>query len=384
MSGRGFLRERGISRRGGWLWAADLARMFIVCNLLQPLRPRPLRPRVLTLYVTYRCNLRCRICGIWKESAAGRTAPDLSPAEIERILADPLFSRVEMININGGEPNLRPDLGAIIDIFIRRLPRLKAVSLNTNGLPPQATEANVRTIAAACGKRGIRFSVSLSLHAVGEGFDRIAGIPRAYERVMESFARLKALRGEVPLYLSANCVISGLNLVRLDDILSWSETEGVPVSFALGEVRDRFHNREMEEDIRIPEERRAEAVAFLRKLAGRKKEFRQHALRYSRLADMMERNRPRSLSCHFYMSGTVLGSDGLLYYCKNSPPLGDCRERSAESLYFDPDNLAFRRLGLKKGKCRTCPPYTMNQMESSKDLLKILAFMAFHRPSEKK
>jgi len=381
MSARPFLEERGISRRDGVLWASDLARTFIAYNILQPLRSKPFRPRVLTVYVTYRCNLRCRICGIWKQSPSDQQPPELSLDEIERIISDPLFARLEMININGGEPNLRPDLGAIVDIFIRRLPRLKAVSLNTNGLPPQTTEANARAIASACRAKGIRFSVSLSLHATGGDFDRIAGIPRAYDRVMESFARLKTLRTDFPLYLSANCVITNLNLDRLDDLIAWSGKEGIPVSFALGEVRDRFHNKERAGDILIGGERVPALISFLRKLASRKKEFRQHALRYSRLADMLERNRPRSLSCHFYMSGAVLGSDGLLYYCKNSPPLGDCRERSAESLYYDPDNLAFRRLGLKKGRCRSCPPYTMNQLEASKDLLKILAFLAFRRPS---
>jgi MoaA/NifB/PqqE/SkfB family radical SAM enzyme len=382
VSGIPFLKERGLSLGGGVAWAAGFAKTLAAVHLVQPLRRRPFRPFVLTLYVTYRCNSRCRICGIWKRRPSASRDTELSLSEIERITSDPLFSRLRILNINGGEPNLRTDLADIAGSFLRRFPRLEAISINSNGIPPESTERNARAIALACRAAGVRLSVSLSLHGTGPLFDRISGIPGAYVGIMESFARLKAVRKEVPFHLSANCVVNRLNVDHLGDLLDWSRREKIPVAFALGEVRDRFHNRDMDADILLDEAGRRTLAAFLRMLASRRKTVGHHALRYSRLADMVESGSPRSLSCHFYMGGAVLDSNGLLYYCKNSPPLGDCRERSAEKIYFDPASLAYWRDGLKNGRCRSCPPYTMNQLEVAKDLFSLLAFR-LHPPPGK-
>ena len=83
------------------------------------------------------------------------------------------------------------------------------------------------------------------------------------------------------------------------------------------------------------------------------------------------------------MGGAVLSADGRLFYCKNSAPLGDCGERSAAAIYFDPASLAYRREGLKKGRCPSCPPYTMNQQEIARDIIPLLSFLAFGRPKDK-
>jgi hypothetical protein len=73
----------------------------------------------------------------------------------------------------------------------------------------------------------------------------------------------------------------------------------------------------------------------------------------------------------------ILGSDGLLYYCKNSRSLGSCRERSAYEIYFDENNLSYREESLIKGNCYFCPPNTYNWMEMEKDLFKFIKFLLF-------
>jgi hypothetical protein len=144
------------------------------------------------------------------------------------------------------------------------------------------------------------------------------------------------------------------------------------MNFVLGEIRERFHNLEMDHDTLIGDENREDLVAFLRKLADRKDIFFQHTLRYDSLADMIEFKHKRYLSCYYSLGGVVIGSDGALSYCPHSKEIGNGRGRSAMEIYFNPSNLRYRRESLQKDKCLTCPSYNFNRMEVEKDLWKVI------------
>lgn len=353
---------------------ARLGKNFCRYNFILPLKPTPFLPRSLTLYVTYKCNMRCRMCGIWKQNASS-DSEELTGEEFGEVLIDPLFSRIEFVNINGGEPNLRKDLAEIAEKIVTGFPRLTALSLNSNGLPPGRTIQNVENISRLCQEKKIRFSVSLSLHAIGVSHDLISGIEGAYTKVQESLEGIKQLKKEHGFYLSANCVITNLNLHALDEMLAWSRKVDIPINFVLGELRERFHNLEMEKDVRVRDTRCL--VRFLRNLARQKRIFFHHAFRYGHLADMIEKRKKRELACHYALGGLTLGSDGQLCYCPNSAPIGNCREKSAYAIYYDENNLNYRRKILLEGKCRICPVYSFNKMEAEKDLLKLVRFLLF-------
>jgi MoaA/NifB/PqqE/SkfB family radical SAM enzyme len=318
------------------------------------------------------------MCGIWKMSAKYRDS-ELSLDQFDRVFADPLFRSIELFNINGGEPNLREDLVDITRAALARLPRLQAVSLNSNGIPAARTIANVDAIAALCRDRGVRFSVSLSLHALGEEFDRIAGSHGAFAHVDESFRGLRGMRDARGFFLSANCVITGLNVRYLDRVLAWGQEETIPVSFVLGEVRDRFNNASMEDDVTLGPHERPLAVSFLRRLSESRGVHVQHAFRYRELANMLEHGRARRLACHYLMGGVILGSDGQLYYCKHSGPIGNSLDRSAEEIYLDADNLRYRSRDIQGRICPVCLPNTYNRMEVEKDLLMVGRFLCLGR-----
>lgn len=337
-------------------------------------RRRGPKPQALCLYVTYLCNMRCRMCGIWTR-AGEAAASDLSLADLRGILSDPLFSELAFVNINGGEPNLRPDLADLAILLTDALPRLRAVSINSNGLPTEAAISNIRSLARAFRGRGIRFSVSVSLHGPGRSHDRATGTPGAYDRVMETLSGLRRLRAVEAFYLSVNCVITGGNLGDLEAMLEWGDREGIPVNFTLGEVRERFLNLGMERSVRVGD--REALVGFLRRLSRDKARFGQHALRYAHLADLIEGRTRRALACHYALSGAILGSDGLLYYCKNSRAIGDARKRSAAEIYFDPANQAYKRDALSGEACPNCPPNTYNEIEVEHDLFKLAWFWMF-------
>lgn len=356
-----------------------LAYNFIKTNFFQP-ADKPVLPRAMCIYVTYRCNMKCAMCQIWKEGAKQKLDSELSVHELENILEDRLFSRLEFININGGEPNLREDLTEMAALFTKKLPRLKTITINSNGLPFERAIQNFRCISSICKDKGIKFSVSISLHDTGETFDEISGIPNAYEKVNETLQTLKRMQSEDNFYLGVNCVITQLNIDRLDKMLEWSKKNDIAVNFTLGEIRERFRNLEVEDTIKIKNENIKTLIAFLRKLAGKKSLINHHAFRYKCLADMVEHGEKRNLSCHYAMGGIILGAEGSLFYCKDSEAIGNCRNRSPYSIYYDPDNLHYRQFELLREKCICCPPNTFNRIEFEKDCLKYLKFLLGKKP----
>ncbi len=334
--------------------------------------PEP--PKALCLYVTYQCNFRCLMCGIWQINKDNDVAPDMTPEEIETVLSDPLFRRLEFVNINGGEPNLRTDLPDIVQMLIRTLPRLKTITLNSNGVPVNRTVRNIRMISPLCRAHGIRFSISISLHDLGDNFDVIAGRKQAFAKVSRTLRELKKLQPEMKFFLSINCVITGLNLGHLNRLRKWGEQEGIPVNYTLGEIRERFLNESMR-DVFVSGNQKQKLIRFFNSLAAEKSFFNHHAYRYKQLADMLQSPQSRHMPCHYYMFGAILGSDGQLYYCKDSRSLGNCRSEPAFRLYYQSENLDYRRRHLRQRKCRSCPPNTFNRFEFEKELPRYIQFL---------
>jgi MoaA/NifB/PqqE/SkfB family radical SAM enzyme len=325
------------------------------------------------LYVTYRCNFRCLICGIWQGDSSAAT--EFTIDDLDNIISDPLFARLEFVNLNGGEPNLRRDLPEIAALLLDKLPHLNTLTLNSNGMPPKKTVENVDRITDMLTNKRVRFSISISLHGVREAHDEIVGVKGAYAHVMEAFQGLKKLQREKEFYISANCVISNLNVPDLENMLEWGMEQGIPVNFTLGEIRDRFLNQPMAANVIISDENRGQVIHFFRKLAQDKKTFKQHALRYAELADMLEFGIPRKLSCQYYLGGMILGADGTFISCPLSSSIGNCHEASAYSLYFGKENLILREEELRRSKCPNCPPNTFNVIEAEHDLFKIARFL---------
>jgi MoaA/NifB/PqqE/SkfB family radical SAM enzyme len=347
---------------------------FIKHNCFQTFS-KPFLPKSLCLYVTYRCNMRCRMCGIWKENIKEQASRELSLKELDHILSDPLFSKLEFININGGEPNLRLDLPQIVTLLHENFQNLKTVSLNSNGLPSNRAITNVKKIGQICRQNSTLFSVSISLHEVGKAFDKISGIEGAYLKVKETLDALKEIQNEYRFYLGINCVITKMNLSSLSKMLDWSEREKIPVNFTLGEIRERFNNLILAPDIEIENGSKQLLISFFETLAKNKSLFNHHAFRYKLLADMIKLDKKRNIACQYAMGGAILGSNGTLYYCKDSRGIGNCRDRSAYSLYYDKKNLLYREKKLLGEKCMRCPPNTFNRIELEKDILKYLAFL---------
>jgi len=129
------------------------------------------------LAVTYRCNARCAMCGIW----ASPPVPELEPAEFEK-----LPPTLRDVNLTGGEPFLRDDLPEVHAAVRRACPRAKTV-ISTNGLLTERIVnfmTQMRLVEPGIG-------VAVSLDGPAEVHDKLRGEPGTYDRALATVRGLQ-------------------------------------------------------------------------------------------------------------------------------------------------------------------------------------------------
>lgn len=145
-------------------------------------------PFKLSYAVTYKCNLRCKMCNIWKKIPA---KGELNISEISNFFER--ANRFSWVGITGGEPFLRPDLEEIIDAIIAYCKKLCVVHFATNGQLTDRIVDLTRHIHKRDRKIDIAYTVSIdgpqALH------NEIRGAPDAWRKAIDTFKRLKDMGG---------------------------------------------------------------------------------------------------------------------------------------------------------------------------------------------
>ncbi|MBI3385655.1 radical SAM protein, partial [Candidatus Gottesmanbacteria bacterium] len=129
------------------------------------------------LSVTMLCNSRCIHCDIWKNRGL-----DFLPVDVYKKLPDSL----EMVDITGGEPFLRPDIPEIVKTVRGACPKAR-ILITTNGFLPAKIQKNIAAIRAA--DPAIAFRISLD--GWEETHEKVRGIPKAFALVQETLGILK-------------------------------------------------------------------------------------------------------------------------------------------------------------------------------------------------
>jgi MoaA/NifB/PqqE/SkfB family radical SAM enzyme len=356
--------------------AVEASAVWLRDGLLEPLRSRPSPPRAMHYLATHRCNARCVMCGIWKED--GGRDQELSPEALATVLGDRLFRSMEYVGISGGEPFVRDDLPELCRVVLRACPKVKRLSLTTNGLLTRRMAEAVPEIAADVRAAGALLDVSVSAHGMGATLDGIYGVDDAFGKTERTIALLEELRDAGLLSCSMNCVLLADNLSSVRELRSWAARRRMPISFVVGEHRLRFRTEGLDDAFASgPGE--DEMIAFLGEVADDPAEPAVAAAKYREIVDMLEGRRERTLSCYYAMGGLLLGHDGRLYYCSHSREIGSCLERPAAEVYLDGANLDYRRRELLGTECRHCPPYTRTRWEIERDLPRTLAGVVVRR-----
>ena len=67
-------------------------------------------PLIVSIALTFHCNLKCRFCGIWKARRK-----EMTTEQVKKLIRDFSKNGMQLVIFTGGEPLLRKDIGELVD-----------------------------------------------------------------------------------------------------------------------------------------------------------------------------------------------------------------------------------------------------------------------------
>ena len=176
-------------------------------------------PNHVSLDITRRCNLRCRMCFYY--GGEGRPALHLDELSSEEIISL-VVERLEGADydITGGEPLARPDLAEVL-VAIRN--QKAACYLTTNGT--LMTPELARRIVEEELLKGIHFSI----HGLKETHEGITRVEKSFDRAlrgMEMVLAERARRGTTFPAVTIACTIIGQNMKEVEGLVRLTKETG--------------------------------------------------------------------------------------------------------------------------------------------------------------
>lgn len=264
--------------------------------------------------VTYRCNARCTMCNTWQFPT--RPAEESGPALLTR-----LPHGLGRVNITGGEPLIREDLGEIVEILT---PRARRLEISTNGW---FTDRLVEL-----GRRHPQIVVRISLEGLAETNDRIRGLPGGFDRAMASFHGLRAAGVRNLGFAMTIQDGNAHDVLRLYELAS-----GLDAEFALAVPHNGyyFHKHDNRiDDVDGVQTALHDLIEALLRSRRPKEWFRAYLARG--LAEYVG-GEPRKLACTAGTDLFFLDPRGEVYPCNAlDVSLGNLREHSFETIWKGP------------------------------------------------
>ena len=302
------------------------------------------------------CNCRCVMCDIWKANGDGRVLgrDDLTPhlAALRRL-------GVRRVVLSGGEALLHPNLWSLCAL-LRELDA--KITLLSTGLLLKRHAADV---VRWCDEVVVSLDGSHAVH------DRIRNVPRAYDRLAEGVAALKALAPALPV--TARCVVQRQNYRDLPNVVDAARAIGLDrISFLAADVSSTAFNRAepwdaaRASDVALQPDEAAEFARVVETLiAERADDF---ARGFIAEGPAKLRRLPRyylalhglghfpPTVCNAPWVSTVVEADGAVRPCFFHPALGNLRDRPLDAILNAPEAIAFRRrLDVRADPiCRKC------------------------------
>jgi MoaA/NifB/PqqE/SkfB family radical SAM enzyme len=299
---------------------------------------------ILILYPHSRCNCRCLMCDIWRDK--GRE--EISAAEVERWLAEWQELGVRRVVLSGGEALLHShlwDLCALLnDAGI-------GITILSTGL---LLARDAAALARHCD------DVVVSLDGPREVHDLIRNIPRAYDRLMEGVAAVRA--ADSGIAVSGRCTVQRANFHVLRATVAAARELGLDrISFLAADVTSEAFNRpggwdgERAGEVALHRDDLPLLAAELNALA------QEHAADFASgfIAESPEKLERRLLrhfaallgdgdfapvECNAPWVSAVVESDGTVRPCFFQPPLGNLRHSgSLDAVLNAPAAVAWRR-----------------------------------------
>lgn len=201
-----------------------------------------------SVIATYRCNAGCQMCNTWAN-------PSKSSEEFKPEILRKLPLGIRRLNITGGEPALREDLGDIVKILDEHTRHLE---ISTNGY---FTEKLVRV---ASDYPSIKIRVSVE--GLPKMNDQLRGIKDGFDHALRTLLSLKA-KGLKDIGFAI--VISHNNISDL--LMLYELAAGLGVEFAQATMHNSFYFHKRDNKLEKIELIRSTMQEFMKRLLTSKR-----------------------------------------------------------------------------------------------------------------
>src|SRR3989338_9591083 len=134
------------------------------------------------------------------------------------------IGEVYFFNVSGGEPYLRTDLPKIIELACKYL-KPRVIHTPTNALMPEIIERKTREIMEIINKYdpSVPYTIKPSFDGYGKRHDELRGVQGNFEKLNETYKRLKNLQKDFPnLHVGLGTVISKNNLDTIKETVDYA------------------------------------------------------------------------------------------------------------------------------------------------------------------
>lgn len=326
------------------------------------------KPRMIQFPVCDRCNARCIMCFRWKKEIK----KEISLDKIREVFSSSLFSKVEDVNLHGGEPTLREDLAEICKIIQDSCPKMKRLWISTNGFGPRRIEKRIQEILDVLDLEKLdALEINVSLDGIGETQDKIRGIKGGFRQCLETIRLLKSLAENSRLTVSIGTVIQPLNINEIDEIEDLAKELGVSVLFQ-PLMFDEFFNIEDKQKLSFSEEEREKLKNLIEKKLAQGSMTTNFY--WSDLLSMMNGARRKS-PCAFDRYVLSLYPTGEILPCSQRDWImfGNVYDQPVERIWHGQKAEEVRKR-MRKEVCPTCPSYCGVEFSLHKEFFKYFGF----------
>ena len=294
----------------------------------RPLRLR--KPKVIQFPVIDICNSQCQMCRIWEN----KKSQDITLEELNKGLSSELFTDVQSIGFNGGEPTLRKDLPELVKTCVDKLPSLRNVSLITNAIKTEQVIQQVSNIAACLEPHNISFDVMVSLDGYREVHDNVRGREGNFSSAVEVLKMLKKIPGVDSIRVG--CTIIKENVLYLRDLLDFCIENDFYVKFRLGIPHQRLYTENLTEPYYLDFKEKYELTEFLHSVVTHYEKDPSQKFFYLSLIDQIIDDAPRKAGCAWQFQGATITAKGELAYCavKSNALMDNIAQGDAKQVYF--------------------------------------------------
>jgi len=301
-------------------------------------------PPFLIVFINSICNLTCEHCFYWRNL---NQRDDLTFEEFKKLSLE--LGKIEILNLSGGEPFIRPDFAEICLLFTENNDA-KQIYVPTNGYFTERTEKQLRGVLKS--KTLQRFVCEISLDGMPAYHNRFRGNPKSFEKAMETYDMLARLQKEDPrLRIHSNTVAMSENMDEIWELTEYLHDEHPAIEHHnLAIIRGDRKNASLQGPALDRYKMLYEHVAEVWKdrEEGRFGSVVEPMLQWAKVKTI--ESGTQYVPCKAGILSGVIYANGDVSVCETHPPLGNLRRKSFFEIWDSPEAKALRQQ-IKEKQC---------------------------------